>query len=158
MIHSWSDLDVQDRTRFRTAAAFLKGRLEEPETVDWALRLRPDRQVERTAVFELLVGPGAPRLREPYATAWPLILESWSYRSTEASPASTLLQISRRLQGGDRSGNLVEEIANFAAPRLEVNPLQAPPLVAFPKIPTPEEAQRPFIGRSDQRQPRIRFP
>ena len=127
MIFSWSDLNVQDRARFRTVAAFLKGRLEEPETVDWALRLRPDRQVERTAIFELLVGPGAPRLREPYATAWPLILESWSCRPTEASPASALLQIRRRLQGGDRSGNLVEEIANFAAPRLEVKPLQARP-------------------------------
>ena len=127
MISSPSDLNVQDRPRFRTVAAFLKGRLEEPETVDWALRLRPNRQVERTAIFELLVGPGAPHLREPYATAWPLILESWSYRASEASPASTLLQIRRRLQGGDRSGNLVDAIANFAAPRLEVKPLQAHP-------------------------------
>ena len=127
MIYSWSDLNVQDRTRFRTAAAFLKGRFEEPETVDWALRLRPDRQVERTAIFELLVGPGAPRLREPYATAWPLILDSWSYPTSEASPDSTLLQIRKRLQGGDRSGNLVDAIANLAAPRLEVNPLQTHP-------------------------------
>lgn len=127
MIYCWSDLNVQDRARFRAAAAFLKGRLEEPEIVDWALRLRPDRLVERRAIFELLVGPGAPRLREPYATAWPLILESWSYRASDASPGSTYLQICRRLRGGDRSGNLVEEIANFAAPRLEVNPLQARP-------------------------------
>ena len=127
MILSWSDLDVRDRARFRTAAAFLKGRLEELETVDWALRLKPDRRVERAAIYELLVGPGVPRLREPYATAWPLILESWSYRATGGFPASALLQIRRRLQGGDRSGNLVEEIANLAAPRLQVIPLQARP-------------------------------
>ena len=127
MILSWSDFNVRDRAHFRTVAAFFKGRLEEPETVDWALRLRPDRQVERTAIFELLVGPGAPRLREPYATAWPLILESWSYPASDASPASTLLQIRRRLRGGDRSGNLVDAIANLAAPRLEVKPLQARP-------------------------------
>ena len=127
MILSWSDIDVQDRARFRTAAAFLKGRLAEPETVDWALKLRPDRQIERAAIFELLVGPGSPRLREPYATAWPLILESWSYRATGDSPASALQQIRRRLRGGDRSGNLVDAIANFAAPRLEVKPSQARP-------------------------------
>ena len=127
MIHSWSDLDVQGRARFRTATAFLKGRLAEPETVDWALRLRSNRQIERMAIFELVAGHGAPRLREPYATAWPLILESWSSRATGASPASALLQIRSRLQWGDRSGNLVEEIANFAAPRLEVKPLQARP-------------------------------
>ena len=95
--------------------------------MDWALRLKPDRRVERTAIHELLVGPDAPRLREPYATAWPLILESWSYRATAGFPASALQQIRRRLQGGDRSGNLVEEIADFAAPRLAVKPLQARP-------------------------------
>lgn len=127
MILSWSDLDVRDRARFRTAAAFLEGRLEESETVDWALRLKPDRRVERAAIHELLVGPGAPRLREPYATAWPLILESWSFRATGGYPASALQQIRRRLQAGDRSGNLVEEIADFAAPRLAVKPLQARP-------------------------------
>ena len=127
MILSLSDLDVEERAGFRTATAFLKGRLEEPETVDWALRLKPDRRVERTAIYELLVGPEAPPLREPYATAWPLIFESWSYRETGGLPASALEQIRRRLQGGNRSGNLVEEIANFAAPRLQVRPLQARP-------------------------------
>lgn len=127
MIHSQSDLDAQGRARFRAATAFLKGRLAEPETVDWALRLRSDRQIERMAIFELVAGHDAPRLREPYATAWPLILESWSNRASDASPSSMHLQILRRLQGGDRSGNLVEEIANFAAPRLEVKPLQARP-------------------------------
>lgn len=127
MIHSWSDLDVQDRARFRAAAAFLEGRLSEPETVDWALRLKPDRRVERTAIYEILIGPRAPQLREPYASAWPLILESWTYSPIEASPASAILQIRRRLRGGDRSGNLVDAIANFAAPRLEVKPLRARP-------------------------------
>ena len=127
MILSRSELDAPDRARFRTATSFLEGRLAEPEVVDWALRLRPDRQIQRAAIFALLVGPDAPRLPEPYATAWPLILESWSYRATGDSPASALQQIRRRLRGGDRSGNLVEEIANFAAPRLEVNPVQARP-------------------------------
>ena len=128
MILSPSDLDAQDRARFRTATSFLEGRLAEPEVVDWALRLKPDRQIERAAIFELLLGPPSPpRLPEPYATAWPLILESWSYRATGDSPASALRQIRRRLRRGERSGNLVDAIANFAAPRLEVRPLQARP-------------------------------
>ena len=127
MILSRSELDARDRARFRTATSFLEGRLAEPEIVDWALRLRPDRQIERAAIFELLVGLGAPRLPEPYATAWPLILETWFYRATGDSPASALLQIRRRLRRGDRSGNLVDAIANLAAPRLEVKPLQTRP-------------------------------
>ena len=127
VIHFLSDLDVQDRARFRTAAAFLKDRLGEPETVDWVLRLKSDRRVERTVVFELLTGPDAPELTEPYAAAWPLILESWSYRATAHSTTSALLQIRSRLQAGERSSHLVEDIANLAAPRLEVKPLEARP-------------------------------
>ena len=139
MILSRSELDAQDRARFRTATSFLEGRLAEPEIVDWALRLRPDRQIERAAIFELLVGAGAPRLPEPYSTAWPLILESWSYRATGDSPASALRQIRRRLREGERSGNLVDAIANFAAPRLEVRPLQARPWSPFRKSRRPKK-------------------
>ena len=139
MIHSWSDLDVQGRARFRAATAFLEGRIAEPETVDWALGLRPDRQIERTAIFELVAGPGAHPLREPYATAWPLILESWSYRTTEGSPASALQQLRRRLQRGDRSGRLIDEIANLVAPRLEAKPLQVGPWFSHRKPRRPKK-------------------
>ena len=125
MTLSWSDLSVQDRARFRAATAFLKGRLAEPGTVHWALRLKPDRQVERTAIFELLTDPHAPQLREPYATAWSLVLESWSYSAAESFSSSPLLQIRRRLERGDRSGNLVDAIANLVAPRLQVKASQA---------------------------------
>ena len=125
MTLSWSDLGVQDRARFRAATAFLKGRLAEPGTVHWALRLKPDRQVERTAIFELLTDPHAPQLREPYATAWSLVLESWSYSAAESFSSSPLLQIRRRLERGDRSGNLVDAIANLVAPRLQVKASQA---------------------------------
>ena len=124
MTLSWSDLDVQDRARFRAATAFLKGRLAEPEIVHWALRLKPDRKVERTAIFELLTDSDAPQLREPYATAWPLVLDSWSYSAAESFSASSLLQIRRRLERGDRSGNLVDAIANLVAPRLQVKASQ----------------------------------
>ena len=123
----WSDIDVQDTARLRTATAFLRGRLAEPETIDWALRLEPDRQIERAAVFNLLVDTDAQQFREPYATAWQFILESWSYPQTGLFPVSVLQQIHRRLRRGDRSGNLVDTIANFVAPRLEVLPLQARP-------------------------------
>lgn len=139
MILSWSELDVQGRARFRVATAFLEGRLAEPKTVDWALRLRPDRQIERTAIFDLVAGPGAQQLREPYATAWPLILESWSYRTPEGSPASTLQQLRRRLQRGDRSGRLIDEIAGLVSPRLETKPLQVGPRLSDRKPRRPKK-------------------
>ena len=127
MTRTLPDIDVRDRARFRTVTAFLENRLAERETVDWALRLEPDRQIERAAIRELLVGPGAPRLREPYATAWPLIQESWSRPATGAFPVPSLRRIRERLKGGERSGNLADAIASFVAPRLEVKPLQARP-------------------------------
>ena len=137
MTRTMPDIDVRDQARFRTVTAFLEKRLAERETVDWALSLEPDRQVERAAIRELLVCPGAPRLREPYATAWPLILESWSVPATGVFPVSALQRIRERLKGGERSGSLADAIASFVAPRLEVKPLQARP------IPPSRRSRRP---------------
>ena len=137
MTLSLPDIDVRDRARFRTVTAFLENRLAEQETVDWALRLGPDSQIERAAISELLVTSGAPRLRDPYATAWPLILESWTRPVTGDFPVAALQRIRERLQGGERSGSLADTIAGFVAPRLEVKPLQARP------VPPARRSRRP---------------
>ena len=120
MTHSSSDLTERDRARIRTAVAFLKDRLEEPEAVAWALGLKPDRRVERTAIVELVTGPEGSGLAEPYAAAWRLVVESWSYRSTGQSAVSALHHIRARVRAGDRSGTLIEGVADLVAPRLEL--------------------------------------
>ena len=120
MIHSSPDLGERDQARFRTAVAFLKDRLAEPQTVAWALGLKPDRRVERTAIAVLVTGPEGSGLAEPYAAAWRLLLGSWSYRTTGQSAQAALHRIRGRVRAGDRSGALIEDVADLVAPRLEL--------------------------------------
>lgn len=127
VIPTRESLDQGERNRVKTAKAYLKSRLLERATVDWALRLEPAQRIERFAIMELLDGYPAPTMKEPYATAWRLIQESWSYRSSEKSHTLRVHEIRRRVQVGERSGVLIEEIADLLAPRLDVKALESRP-------------------------------
>ena len=127
MIPSSASLDESERGRVRIATAFLRGRLCEPATIDWALRLKPGQQAERIAINDLLNCTAVPTIAEPYATAWRLIQESWSFPSTDIFPPSAACEIRRRIRSGDRSGALVQDIADLVAPRLEVKPVRGRP-------------------------------
>lgn len=124
MIRPWAYLYPQDRETFRTVIAFLNKRLAEQETIDWALKLKPGQRVERTAVEELLTGPGARDLAEPWASAWRLIEESWSAPHSEERHGTAIYGIQRRLLAGDRSGAAVATIVDLVAPRLKVEPIE----------------------------------
>ena len=125
MIPPWAYLDEQDRAVFRAAVAFLNKRLEDPGTIEWALRLKPTNRVERIAVEELLTGPGGRILDEPWATAWRLIEESWSASAIEEGPSTAIYGIQARLRAGDRSGAIVSAIVSLVAPRLNVKPIDS---------------------------------
>ena len=125
MIPPWATLDGYDRAMFSAAVAFLKKRLAEPGTIDWALCLKPNRRVERMAVAELLNRPADSALDEPWASAWRLIEESWSQVGVEERPSPAIYDIRRRLRHGDRSGAIVSAIVNLVAPRLKVESISA---------------------------------
>lgn len=125
MIRPWAYLDPQDRETFRTVIAFLNKRLAEQGTIDWALKLKAGQRVERIAVEELLTGPGARDLAEPWASAWRLIEESWSSPQSEERGGTAIYGIQKRLLAGDRSGAAVAAIVDLVAPRLKVEPIDA---------------------------------
>lgn len=125
MIPPWAHLDEQDRAVFRAAVAFLHKRLEDPGTIEWALRLTPTNRIERIAVEELLSGPGGHVPGEPWATAWHLIEESWSANAIEEGPSTAIYGIQARLRAGDRSGAIVSAIVSLVAPRLNVKPIDS---------------------------------
>jgi hypothetical protein len=120
MIPSWAYLDEQDRSVFRAAVAFLNNRLAEPRTIEWAARLEPHRRIERTAVEHLLSSQSASVAKEPWATAWRLIEESWSEKSVENGPSTAIYNVQARLRAGDRSGAIISAIVDLVAPRLKV--------------------------------------
>mgnify|MGYP001270275231 CR=1 FL=1 len=123
MIRPWAYLEPQDRDTFRATIAFLRKRLAEQGTIDWALRLKPDQRIERIAIEDLLNGPGAGGLQEPWATAWHLIEESWSSGFSERGDGTAIYGIQKRLRAGDHSGAIVAAIVNLVAPRLKVEPI-----------------------------------
>jgi hypothetical protein len=122
MIPSWTFLDEQDRASFRATVAFLNKRLAESGTIAWALRLKQTDRIQRIAVVDLLSGPGARMLKEPWATAWRLIEESWSVSAVEEGASTAIYDIQARLCAGDRSGAMILAIVNLVAPRLKVEP------------------------------------
>ena len=127
MIPSWASLNESERQRVLVAKAFLANRLSERETLDWVLRLEPRRHAERFTVDDLLNSRPVPTVKEPYATAWRLIEESWAHLGTDRRPSFAVHNIRKRLREGERSAALVSEIANLLAPRLEVKPLENQP-------------------------------
>lgn len=125
MIPPWVYLDEHDRATFRAAVAFLDTRLAEQGTIDWALRLKPGQHIERTAVIDLLNSPRSQALKEPWATAWRLIEESWSASAIEEGPSTAIYGIQARLLAGDHSGAIVSAIVNLVAPRLKVKSIDS---------------------------------
>lgn len=117
---SWANLNELDRAASRTIIAFLNGRLAERETVDWALRLKPNDTVKRLALLDVINSHDGHKIGEPWRTAWRLIEESWSNPRIENRASTGTYYAQHRLQSGDRSGSLVTAIVELVAPQLEV--------------------------------------
>ena len=77
MTPRWVTLSDGERAAFNITTAFLHGRMEEPETIEWALHLDVREQSKRLAALDLLDSPSGQKLSEPWRSAWRLIKESW---------------------------------------------------------------------------------
>ncbi len=141
MIRPWGYLDQHDRATFRTIIAFLNKRLAEQKTIDWALQLGPGQRIERIAIEELLSGPGARDLLEPWASAWRLIEESWSQPQSEGRDGTAIYGIQKRLRAGDRSGAVVNAIVDLVAPRLKVEKIEHWRWTVIKKPRTPKKVE-----------------
>ena len=118
---SWWGLDERDQRLFWMTVEFLEGRLCETQTLEWAMALPAEREAERRAVAHLLHDDRTAKLVEPWRSAWELVEESWSGAApdeTVASPSTYL--IGSRIEGGERSRELIQSIVAFVEPRLKV--------------------------------------
>jgi len=113
-------LNERDQTTVRSTVAFLEGRLEEKETVEWALGLGPGDVVKRWAILHLLNTPVGRDLREPWRSAWRMIEESWDTPIPDFYGRLDVYDVQDRLRSGERSGALVSAIIDLVAPRLEI--------------------------------------
>ena len=115
-----ANLDEPGKIAARTALVFLKDRLSNPETVEWALAALSQDAVKRIAILELLAGQEGSRLKEPFLTVWRLIEESWASMEQAGFPTIDIYRVQERLKAGDRSGGVIEMINRLVAPRLKV--------------------------------------
>ena len=141
------DLDGSNIASFPAMIAFLKDRLDRSDTIEWALRLKPDRRIERMALVNFLNTPDGANLDEPWASAWRLIEESWSQVPVEEGPSTAIFNIRHRLCHGDRSGALVSAIVNLVVPCLSVTPLSANRWQFDAKPPRPEKIDHLLSAR-----------
>lgn len=117
---TWS---APEKSVFSATIAFLEGRLQSREAIDWALRLPPSSYVERLALLSVL-DRAAKELREPWHGAWRTIEEFWD-QPLDGRSSTEAYHIQRRLADGDRSGALISSIQTLLAPRLKVTPFSA---------------------------------
>jgi hypothetical protein len=121
VIPRWANLSASDRNAFLAARAFLERRLDRKETIEWALALAPTETAKRIAILELLDGPIAQDLKEPWLTAWRLIQESWDSPARDRRDQTEVYHIQRLLKSGDRSGVIIDRIEDMVRPRLKVD-------------------------------------
>ena len=104
----------------RSMIAFLEGRFEKKETIEWALRPGPHDSLKRWAILRLLNTPEGINLREPWRSAWRLIEEFWDTPIPDFYRRLDVYDVQNRLRSGERSGVLVSAIVDLVAPRLEI--------------------------------------
>jgi hypothetical protein len=121
----WLTLSNLDRAAYRPAIAFLAGRLADTSTIDWALELKPNDQLKRIALLDLLDGPEGEKIGEPWRSAWRLIEESWNRPVEDDRTLTQAYRVKRKLDAGDRSGIVVRDIANLVSPALRIKPFSA---------------------------------
>ncbi len=120
---TYSDnLGARNRDAVNCVTVFLWGRLEEKETIRWALKPTKYDGIYRSAVLELLNANGA-SLSEPWRTAWRMIEESWTQPKVDLTDVH---YVHDRLVGRERTGSLVSAIVALVAPGIELKPTIGP--------------------------------
>lgn len=115
----WLKLNEHDQAIYRVTAAFLAGRLEEKESIEWALKPTANDSVMRLALLDVIDTPAGQRIDEPWRSAWRLIEESWK-EGVVIETTTDVYHVQHRLAEGDRSGAIVTQIVDLVTPSLEI--------------------------------------
>lgn len=118
-------LTQEQRVRLQPVVTFLASSLEDQRTVDWALKLTPQQEVERIAVEMALGRFGGGELSSPWREAWRLIEESWRHRRTEDPQQLAPYEAASRLRKGERTLSVARLIAGSVAPRIKLKTISS---------------------------------
>lgn len=119
-VPSWLELEPREQDAFWSAVEFLKGRLSKPNTVEWGLVKATHSKILRVAVIHSLNGDEGQKLLEPWKSSWRLIEEFWREPATEGRHDINEHLAQSRLNAGELSGSIVQDIVDLVAPRLHL--------------------------------------
>jgi hypothetical protein len=119
MIPEWQQMDWPERQSFRAVVAFLTGRMEERQTVEWALEAPGLDDIEQAAVANVLNNPSTRTLHEPWLTTWSLIEEQWKATKREEQELK-IYGVKNRIAAGERSQKVVDMIVDLVSPYVTV--------------------------------------
>lgn len=122
----WLSLTDAEQRAFRTAHAFLAGRLMERQVFEWALGLSSRRQAERIALSEVFQESQL-TIKEPWNSAWGLLLDSWEQPVDQDESRSDFYRVRTRLSRGDRSSQLAARVVDLVRPYIEIKSRSAYP-------------------------------
>ncbi len=120
MQYSFLTLSTSERDKFRTILAFIEDRMQERDTIEWALELNPTKVIARTAVVDAIDSANRNQMPEPWITAWRMIEYCWTHQNIGADHDTLEVRLRNRLKKGERSHSLARELSELVAPRLNV--------------------------------------
>ena len=115
----WIELSDHERHTYRAAVAFLAGRLEQRESIEWALGLHPGRRAERIAVLDTLNGTRDTDLSEPGDQLGGGSKKAGTAELSRVRTSDGAYAIRDRIIQGDRSAALVSESVHLSPPSVK---------------------------------------
>jgi hypothetical protein len=118
-----------------TTIAFLRDRLNDRSSIEWALELDSQHAEERKAVRDLLTLPDV-KVKEPFRSAWFWLLESWSARPQ--TDHDSQFRIQHRIRQSGIDGDALRQVVDLVRPWPRLKKLESWRLYggpAPPKVP-----------------------
>lgn len=117
---SWQ-LVGEEKAVFSRTVAIVTGRMETRATLEWAVSLSANQIGEREAIHAALDHPKNANIKEPWRSAWALIIEGFQSGSVNRMDLDVgghdLIQ---NIRNGDKSAFLINEAVELVRPRLKV--------------------------------------
>jgi hypothetical protein len=100
---------------------FLGKRLEERESINWAINLKSNEIGKRLGVRSLVDNLEWHKISEPWQSTWQFIVESWDREDRLINSSMDLYSIQARLRAGNKSGLVIDGIVNLVAPLIKLS-------------------------------------
>jgi len=113
-------LSTSEQGVYVVAFRFLRERLDERETMEWALNLGHEDKAKKLALCELLGSQRERNLTAPWREAWHLVIENWTRPVIERNGHIGVYEVRERLNTGEYTKGLVSEIVKLVTPRLNI--------------------------------------